>query len=456
MQTLTISEIVRATGGRLLCGDMNMVIDSITTNSREAREGSLFVPLVGETVDAHKFVPSAFELGCSAVIAHSEVSLPECGAVIEVEDTLSALGAIAEFYKQKYRIPTVAVTGSVGKTTTKDIVYAALNSCYNAVKTMQNYNNEIGVPWTIFSQEKEHEISVVEMGMNHFGELERLAKMVKPDAAVITNIGMSHIENLGSQEGILKAKLEVTTFFDKDSTLIVNGDDKFLLQIKSQNPPYKVMTYGIDSTNDVWAKDIVNKGLGGVEFVASAKGREYKAYVSQPGVHNVYNVLAAICCAIVFDADIEKALQGVAHCEYTSGRLEILKSNGAEIIRDCYNASPDSIRAALAILPHSTQQRRVAILGDILEMGDFARDAHFELGNAIVENKVDALITAGENARYIAEGAKELGLKEAYSFDTTEEAAQFAKDFIRSGDCILVKASHGMHFEKIIDSITQI
>ena len=456
MQTLTISEIVRATGGRLLCGDLNTVIDSITTNSRQAREGSLFVPLVGETVDAHKFVPSAFELGCSAVIAHSEVSLPECGAVIMVEDTLSALGAIAEFYKQKYRIPTVAVTGSVGKTTTKDIVYAALNSCYNAVKTMQNYNNEIGVPWTIFSQEKEHEMAVIEMGMNHFGELERLAKMARPDVAVITNIGMSHIENLGSQEGILKAKLEVTTFFDQGSTLIVNGDDKFLSTIKSKNPPYKVMTYGMDSTNDVWAKDIVNKGLGGVEFTACANGREYKAYVSQPGVHNVYNVLAAVCCAIVYDADIEKALQGVAHCEYTSGRLEIIKCKDAEIIRDCYNASPDSIRAALAILPHSTQQRRVAILGDILEMGEFARDAHFELGNAIVENKVDALITAGENARYIAEGAKQLGLEEAYSFDTTEEAAQFAKEFVKSGDCVLVKASHGMHFEKIIDSITQI
>ena len=453
MQQLTVEEIILATDGELVCGNKDSVIKDITTNSREAKNGSLFVPLVGEKFDAHKFVASAFETGASAVVVHSDVDLPDSGAVIKVKDTLWALGAIASFYKQKYRIPTVSITGSVGKTTTKDIIYAALSSKYNTVKTMQNYNNEIGVPWTIFSQEKEHQMAVIEMGMNHFGELSRLTSMVKPDAAVITNIGMSHIESLGSQEGILKAKLEITENFDENSTLIINGDDKFLATVPAMNPVYKVMTYGMAESNDVYAKDVINKGLDGVEFIACVDGREYKGYVTQPGIHNVYNALAAVCCAIVFGADIDAALKGVAECEYTSGRLEILHHNGIEIIRDCYNSSPDSVRAALAIMPHSTQTRRVAILGDILEMGDFAKDAHYELGDALAKNGIDALVTAGTNARYIAKRATELGIECIHSFDTTEEAAEFAKTFVKDGDCVLIKASHGMHFEKIVDSI---
>ncbi len=453
MQQLTIAEIVEATGGTLLCGDKDAVINNITTNSREAKVGTLFVPLVGERVDAHTFVPSAFDLGCSAAIAHSEVPLPPNGTVIRVENTLSSLGKIAAYYKSKYRIPTVAITGSVGKTTTKDIIYAAMSSKYNTVKTMQNYNNEIGVPWTIFSQEKEHQMAVVEMGMNHFGELLRLSNMVKPDAAVITNIGMSHIENLGSQEGILRAKLEVTQNFGENNTLIINGDDKFLKTVPDTKPKYKIMTYGLDESNDVYARDIKNKGLLGVEFTCVAQGREYSAFVAQPGVHNVYNVLAAVCCAIVFGADIKKALEGIANCEYTSGRLEVLHARGAEIIRDCYNSSPDSVRAALAIMPYSNMSRRVAILGDVLEMGDFAPKAHYELGDALEKNNIDVLITAGENSKNIAKRARELSISEVFSFDTTDEAAEFSKKFIQEGDCVLIKASHGMHFEKIVDSI---
>lgn len=453
MMTLKLTEIIEAVGGKLLCGSSDTVIDNVTTSSLEAKEGSLFVPLIGEKNDAHKFIGGAFENGCSAVIAHKDIELPKEGCVIRVEDTLKALGDIAALYKQKYRIPTISVTGSVGKTTTKDILAAALGAGYNTVKTQRNYNNEIGVPWTIFSQTKEHEMAVVEMGMNHFGEIEKLVRMAKPDAAVITNIGMAHIENLGSQEGILKAKMEITKYFTDENTLIVNGDDKLLATIRDTNPVYKTIYYGIENPeNDVYARDIKNKGLDGVEFTAVMGNTEYKVYVAQPGVHNVYNALAALCAAKVFGVPIEKAVKGIAECEYTSGRLEVLHKDGVEIIRDCYNASPDAIRAALKVMSHTMQKRKVAVLGDVLEMGDFAKQAHTELGDSVKESGADVLITGGENAAYIAQRAKELGV-ETYSFKTTEEAAEFTKDYVRDGDCVLVKASHGMHFEKIIDAI---
>lgn len=457
MQALTIFEIVEATGGKLISGDNSFRIDNITTDSRTATCKSLFIPLVGEKTDGHKYIQSVFDNGCRAIITHNDIAPTENVCIVKVSDTLRALGDIAAFYKEKYKIPTVSVTGSVGKTTTRDMVHSALNVKYNTLKTKNNYNNDIGVPWTVFSQEKEHEMAVIEMGMNHFGEIERLSEIVKPDAAVITNIGMAHIANLGSQEGIFKAKLEITKLFNEKNTLIVNGDDKFLSTIKASNPPYKVVYFGINNPeNDIYAKDIKNKGLEGIEFTVVVDFVEYNVTVSQPGTHNVYNALAAICAGLVFGVRVEDAIKGIANCEYTANRLELLKNNNVEIINDCYNASPDSMRAAIAILPYSTKKRRVAILGDMLEMGEYADKAHFDLGDEIVKNKIDVLITAGENALYIAKRARELGMSNVYSFDTTQEACNFTKEYIKDGDSVLVKASHGMHFENIVNAIMDI
>ncbi len=457
MQKLSVNEILTATGGTLLCGDSNMEITNITTDSRTVECNNLFVPLVGERTDGHNYIKNIFEKDYVACITHKDIPLPENSCVIKVKDTLKALGDIAAFYKEKYRIPTISVTGSVGKTTTRDLLHAALSSKYNTVKTKKNYNNDIGVPLTIFTQEKDHQRAVIEMGMNHFGEIEYLSNIVRPDVAVITNIGMAHIANLGSQEGILKAKLEITKYFNENNTLIVNGDDKFLRTIRDTNPIYKTIYFGIDNPeNDVYAKNIVNKGLLGIEFIAVVNSKEYKVYVSQIGVHNVYNALAAICAGLVFDVPIEDAIKGIADCEYTSDRLELLQNGDTEIINDCYNASPDSVKAALAILPHSTKKRHIAVLGDMLEMGEFADKAHYELGEYVIKNKVDTLITAGENAKFIAEYVKKAGMKEVYSFNTTQEAAMFCLEYVKPNDCVLVKASHGMHFEKIVDVIMNI
>lgn len=449
MQSLTTEEIIKATGGTLIGGG-ETVIKGISTNSREIKEGELFIPLVGDKFDGHEFIRAAFELGASAALTSKDTELFIGKTIIRVKDTKKALGAIAAYYKEKHNVPTIAVTGSVGKTTTKDMVYSVISQKYNTLKTEANFNNDIGLPLTIFRLEKEHEAAVLEMGMNHFGEIDYLASIGKPDVAIITNIGESHIENLGSREGIFKAKMEITNRFGKDNTLIVNGDNDFLRTVKGE---YKVVRYGLDSGNDVYAKDIVNKGLGGISFTAVVNGTEYAAELAVPGEHNVYNALAAICAGIEFKIPMDDILRGIKTFEPTAQRLAVENYKGITIINDCYNASPDSIKAALKVLAATDAKRRVAVLGDVLEMGEHAPSAHYGLAKYVKEAGVDVLVTAGENMKNLARGAKEQGVNEIHAFDKTLEACNFVKDALKEGDAVLIKASHGMRFEEVYNAI---
>lgn len=453
MQSMTIAEVLEATGGKLLSGDRNKVIQDITTDSRKPAAGLLFIPLVGDKFDGHEFINAAFDLGAEAALTHKETELLIDKTIVKVEDTRKALGDIAKYYKAKHNVPTVAVTGSVGKTTTKDMIYSVMAKKYNTLKTEANHNNDIGLPLTVFSLEKAHEAAVLEMGMNHFGEIEYLASIGRPDVAVITNIGESHIENLGSREGIFKAKMEITKLFNKNNTLIVNGDDDFLSTVKGQEN-YKVVYYGINNPdNDIYAKDIVNHGLKGVDFTAVADGKEYKVEVSVPGKHNVYNALAAICVGLEFGISMDQIVEGIRNFQLTGMRMEITDYNGAQIINDSYNASPDSIKAALSVLGSVDNMRKIAIMGDVLEMGDFAKDAHYNLGKEVVDNGVDVLITAGENMKYLAKGARDSGMQDVISFDKTLDVCNYIKDKIKSGDAVLIKASRGMRFEEVYNAI---
>ncbi|MCH5212763.1 MAG: UDP-N-acetylmuramoyl-tripeptide--D-alanyl-D-alanine ligase [Oscillospiraceae bacterium] len=454
MQTLTVNDILRATGGEITIKSSSIAgleFDSITTDSRKVKDGVLFIPLVGEKFDGHDFIKSAIEHGASAALTERQPDGDERGTIMRVKDTKKALGDIARYYKKKYSVPVVSITGSVGKTTTKDLIYAVLAEHYNTHKTPNNFNNDIGVPLTVFGIEAEHEMAVIEMGMNHFGEIAYLADIVKPDIAIITNIGMSHIENLGSQEGILKAKMEITTGFTDKNTLYVNGDDKFLKTVQSD--AYKVVRFGLDSSNDVYAKDIVNKGLCGIEFTVVSGMGEFRAEIMQPGIHNVYNALAAVCAGMHFGVTAGECAAGLRNCEYTSQRLEVINHNGIEIINDCYNSSPDSVRAALKVQQLSLQPRKIAVLGDILEMGEFAENAHYDLGTDAAQIGIDMLITAGASAAKIAEGAKANGFMNVKVYDTTDDACREIAGIIKEGDSVLVKASHGMHFEKITEAI---
>ena len=454
MQKLTVDDILKATGGELLCGSNEAKISQITTDSRKAADGVLFIPLVGDKFDGHEFIRASFDMGASVALTHKNIEPVLGKTVIKVDDTMRALADIARYYKKKYNVPTVAVTGSVGKTTTKDMLHAALSAKYNTLKTEGNFNNEIGLPITVLRLEKEHEMAVLEMGMSHFGEIERLASIGMPDVAVITNIGMSHIENLGSQEGIFKAKMEITKLFDEKNVLIVNGDNEFLSRTKGMGK-YKVVYYGITNPeNDVYAKDIINNGVDGTVFTAVVGDKEYKVEVKVAGEHNVYNALAAICVGREFDVPMEDVIDGIKNFRLTAMRMSVEDIKGMTVINDCYNSSPDSIRAALKVLNSIEGKRRVAVLGDVLEMGDFAKDAHYALGKDVA-NSAEVLITAGANAAYIAEGAKENGMSEVYSFPKTLEASVFVKDFVKENDAVLIKASRGMHFEEIYKAISE-
>lgn len=451
MQVLSVEDILKATGGTLINGSEETEITSITTDSRKACEGTLFIPLAGERADGHDFIETALQNGTATLTERDEIPSK---TAIKVKNTRIALGDIARYYKMKYPIKSVAITGSVGKTTTKDLVYSVISEQFKTHKTPNNFNNDIGVPLTVFGIEKEHEAAVVEMGMNHFGEISYLADIVRPDNAIITNIGMSHIENLGSQEGIFRAKTEIAENFDKDNTLIVNGDDKYLRTIG--NVPYEVIKFGFGTDNDIYAKDIVNNGLKGTEFTVVYEDREIRCEVCQPGEHNIYNALAAAAIGIKLGISGEKIAKGLRNCVYTSSRLEITEHNGAEIINDCYNSSPDSVRAALKVMQYSLKGRKVAILGDILEMGEYAKEVHTDLGKTVAELGMDLLVTIGENAKCIAEGAKAVGMSNVISYNTTDELVADIQNIVKSGDCVLIKASHGMNFYKIADKIKSV
>ncbi len=460
MQKLTFSEIVKAAGGTLKLPQghkkedyENIEISSVVTNSKIAEKNSVFIAIKGDNNDGHVYIPDAVRRGAVLIAAQENTGADV--PVLLVEDTIKAYGDIARFYKEKYNLPTVSVTGSVGKTTTKDMIYSAVAADRCAMKTEDNYNNHIGVPLTVLSIEKEHKTAVIEMGMNHFGEIDYLASIVKPDIAVITNIGMSHIANLGSREGIFKAKMEITDYFDAHNTLIVNGDDEYLGTLKRGTLNYKLVTYGVDSDScDIKAYNVVNHGLDGSECDIAVDGKSYHVFVDIPGVHNVYNALAAMSVARELGIAPETAVRGIEHTELTNGRLEIVDVNGMKIIRDYYNASPDSVKSALGVLSCAAEERKAAVLGDILEMGKYAAKAHIMIGDEVVKSGADMLITAGENAALAAARAKELGMKDVYAFETTDEAAEFAKKTLAPGTAVLIKASHGMHFEKIYDALS--
>lgn len=449
MQRLDVADIVKATDGQLICGEPDFVISGITTDSRKAGRNMLFVPLVGENNDGHDYIGNAFENGADVIITHRDIPKRDGKSIIKVKDTRTALGDIARFYKEKYNLPTVAVTGSVGKTTTKDMISSVLTMKYNTVKTQGNFNNDIGLPLTVFRLEHKHEALVLEMGMSHFGEIHYLASIAKPDIAVITNIGMSHIENLGSQENICRSKLQICDFFDENGVLIVNGDDKFLN--KKWND-IKTITYGIENKNcDYVAENIQNLGINGTKFDVMIDGKRYTPEVKVAGVHNVYNALASIAVGRIMGVKTEDILDGIKEFQLTGMRMEIKHFEDVTVIDDCYNSAPDSIKAALSVLSDISAKRKIAILGDVLEMGDFAEKELYSIGKNLP--KIDLLITVGDIAKYIADGAEDAGFTAVKSFDTVDETIAFLENEDLEDEAILIKASRAMRFERIVKAL---
>lgn len=456
MQELTCEEILQATKGTLLCGNRDTVFSKVNTDSRKAVSGDLFIPIVGERFDGHAFIMQAMQAGISGTLTMKPIEGMGDKPVILVEDTLKALGEIAKYYRSKFDIPFIGITGSVGKTSTKDMVSVVLARKYRVLKTEGNFNNEIGLPLTVFNLDDQHEVGVVEMGMSGFGEIRRLTSIARPKLAVITNIGMSHIEKLGSRQNILKAKMEILEGLHPDGLVVLNGDDNLLSGLKGLLK-FRTVLYGMEEGMDYQAYNITTAGEGGTSFFIMVNNKEYKVHVPAPGVHHVHNALVAIAVGIELGVPMEEIVQGISQFNTGKMRLNIISQNGIKVINDVYNASPQSMEAAINVLTDiDVRGRRIAVLGDMLEMGEWAPGAHLEVGKYAASKAVDYIVAVGENARFIAEGAAAEGMQPSCirHFSSNPEAGAFLEAMVAEGDVVLVKGSRGMRMEELVNRLT--
>lgn len=450
---LTLKEIIDVTNGNLVYGNENEECISFERDTRAIKDGDIFIGFKGETVDGGIRYKEALENGAKGCIinkcANENLEKIENKFILEVEDTILATQQIAKLKRKKYNIPVVAITGSVGKTSTKDIIASVVSEKYDVLKTQGNMNNHIGLPMTILGL-RNHTAMVVEMGMNHFGEISTLTKIAKPTIAVITNVGTAHIGNLGSRENILKAKLEILEGLSKDGTVVINNDNDLLHKWYLENKDnYNIVTYGIENDSMEKAQDI--------NYLESSSKYNLKneGVIEVPvgGEAFVYNSLAAISVGKALGISMDKIKQGILKFELTKMRLDVQKSSkGYTIINDCYNANYDSMKSALQYLNRTPGNRKIAVLGDMLELGDFSKKLHEGVGNAVVENKVDILITVGKEAKNIAKIAMENNV-ETYEYTDNNSAISKLKEILEPEDAVLVKASNSMNFKEIVSAI---
>ena len=425
-------------------------VSLVTTDSREVCPGCIFVAFPGERFDGHDFAAKALEAGAFCVVLNHPVEGVPAEKAVLCADSYHAMMVMGANYRSQFHPRVVGVTGSVGKTTTKQMCYAAIEGFGNTIKTEGNQNNELGLPRTMFRIGNETEYAVVEMGMSHLGEIERLSRCARPDVGIITCIGVSHIGNLGSQENICKAKLEICAGLPEGAPLVLNGDDPFLRKAVLPDHVRPVWFSLGDENADVCALSI-QQDEKGMSFVLEDH-EEGTFFVKIPamGRHNVANALAAYCAATRLGLNARRVIAGLADFEQTGMRQKVVHARGVDVIEDCYNANPDSMKAALAMFREYPCKRRFALLGDMLELGDISRAAHEEVGRQAVENKVDYLVTYGEQAKRIAVVAAAKGLPTLHA-DTYAQAAEALLNKMQPGDALLVKASRGMALEKVLE-----
>ncbi|MCT4605360.1 MAG: UDP-N-acetylmuramoyl-tripeptide--D-alanyl-D-alanine ligase [Marinisporobacter sp.] len=458
---LSIKEMVEATKGNIIKGDRKDIIYGISTDSRSIKDKELFIPLIGESFNGHDFIEKAIKNGANAVLVHEEYEgalYEEQGlSIIRVKDTLKALQDLAKYYVSKFPIPIIGVTGSTGKTSTKEIIYSVLSKKYRVLKNKGNFNNHIGLPLTVFELESHHEMAILEMGMSGFGEIDLLADIVKPNVAVITNIGLSHIEHLGSQENILKAKMEITNYFNEKSILIANGDDPHLKTLKDKDVDYRKCFIGLEKNCNYQGVQINDLGEEGIHFHVKMNDKIYPFTLKVPGEHNIYNALCAIAIGCKFNMDIASIQKGIKEFEGSKMRMHIFTTpEKIKVINDAYNASPDSMGAAIHVLS-KMDYRKIAVLGDMLEMGEYSKDGHCHVGREVGKKSIDILIAVGINANVIAKGAIENKLNEekVYVCKDNKEAIEILKNILKREDVVLIKGSRGMRMEEIVHYIQE-
>lgn len=457
---MKVEDIIKATNGRLLVGDPQEDCENFCTDTRKIQKGDIYVGLKGEKFNGNEYYKEALEKGAKvAVISGIEVTKEDLEqykdkTIIEVKDSLEAFGDIAAYKRELYDIPVVQITGSVGKTSTRDIIANVVRTQYKTLQTEGNQNNAIGLPTTLLKL-KDHEAVVVESGMNHLGEIRYLGKIAKPTVAVITNIGTAHIGFLGSRENILKAKLEILENLKPGGYIVINNDNDMLNKWAKEDTKYKKYTFGIDEKSDVMAYNIkVNENYS--TYNVKIDNKEYSVKVPVSGVHFVYNSLCAIAVGNLLNIAPENIIKGIETFTLTKNRMEIDKiKDNVTVINDAYNASYDSMKAAIEYLKGIPGDRKIAVLGDMFELGEFSEEIHRKVGIEVFTHKIDVLLTVGNESKYIAEEVKYLGMpkENVVSFDTNEEAINYLNDNLEKDDVVLLKAANGMHFAEIFKGI---
>lgn len=455
---MKIKEILNVTKGKMLFGNEELEVENFSKDTRTIQKGDIYIGIKGEKFDGSNFWNQALDAGATAVlISNIQISKEEKEkykdkTIIQVEDTLEALYEIAKYKRSLYNIPVIAVTGSVGKTSTKDIIASVVSQKYKTLKTEGNNNNNIGLPLTILKL-KDHEALVVEMGMNHFGEISLLTNIAKPTLAVITNIGTSHIGNLGSRENILKAKLEILEGM-KIPRMIINNDNDLLHKWYEENKEkIEIHTYGISNLSDVVAENI-ELGEENSKFIAKNQSEKVNIDVPVGGEHFIYNALCGFMVGKVLGLSSEEIQNGISNFELTKKRMDIRSlKNGATLINDSYNASYESMKASLKYLSNRTDLRKIAVLGDMLELGKFSKELHKKVGEEVANNNIDILICRGKFAKDIISKASKNKKTQCILLQNNEEILNKLKEILREGDVVLIKASNGMKFYEICQKL---
>lgn len=461
LEQMTLENIAKACGGTYVGDDAlrGSEITGAVIDSRQVEPGYLYIPIRGERVDGHRFIPDVFEKGALAVLSEEPLENP-AGPYIQVASSEQALKDIAEFYRSTLSIKIIGITGSVGKTSTKEMISAVLSQKYNVLKTEGNFNNEIGLPLTILRIRREHEVAVVEMGISEFGEMHRIAKVAKPDICVMTNIGQCHLENLIDRDGVLRAKSEIFDFLKPDGHIVLNGNDDKLITVQEVKGVKPVFYYVEDGTAkkadlpyEITADAIENKGLRGLNANLHFPEEVCQIHEPIPGVHNVYNACAAACVGRIMGLTNEEICEGIAHAKTIAGRTNLITLGEVLVIDDCYNANPVSMKASLDVLAQA-DGRKIAVLGDMGELGENEREMHYDVGKYAANTGVDILFCCGTLSEELAKGAQRGHTKVMY-FTDREKLTQTLINFVEAGDTVLVKASHFMEFPKIVKALEE-
>lgn len=452
MLELNLQEIVKATKGALLKEADVKEIKAVSTDTRKIEEGTMFIALKGENFNGNNYILDAFNKGAKIAIV-DEVKcdlnqLKEDVALIKVQNTGRALMDLAKFYREKLGLKVVGITGSAGKTSTKDLVAAVLSDKYKVFKTKGNFNNEIGLPLMILELDSTYDVAILEMGMRGLGQIRELAEIASPDLGIITNIGISHIEILKTRENILKAKMEIATFFDKNNTLVVCGNDDFLGALPEAE--YKIVKTGVGENFEIGAKNIALEELSS-KFTVYDGEKEEEFSLDMPGEHNISNLMLGIAIAKELGVSFEEMKRGLKNIEATSMRLELIKKDGFSILNDCYNSSPVAVKSAIDVMKNIEGKRRIVVLGTMRELGHKSEEAHEEIGKYAKENGIEKVLCFGDFSENIKEGYGEGGTV----YKNKEQLINDLLNIVCEGDIILVKASRSLKFEEITKALLE-